>query len=225
MEAISGNSGTLMQVAASGGEAAAIPTPWMNPGLCDISPNRSELLVAGSAGVGYDFPLWIVPIPAGTPRRLSDLLAHAATWSPDGQQIVYARGTDLFRANSDGSNSRKLRGLAGIPFAIRWSPNESVLRFTVQDPKTNSSSLWEMSAEGTELHPLLANWNRPPDECCGEWTPNGKYFVFQATRNGVTNIWAIPEKGALSPKRILHPVALTSGPMNFLVPACTGQRR
>jgi hypothetical protein len=141
-----GLGGPLMQVSASGGETAPILTPFQRLHLYDISSNRSELLAAGFTGVEPDAPLWALPIPAGPPRRLGEVLPHSATWSPDGQQIVYANGIDLYGANRDGTGSRKLIRLAGIPFSLQWSPDGSVLRFTVQDPKTNSNSLWEVSA-------------------------------------------------------------------------------
>ena len=48
--------------------------------------------------------------------------------------------------------------------------------------------------DGTNLHPLLASWNNPPSECCGSWTSDGKYFVFQSTRHGRTDVWALREK-------------------------------
>jgi Tol biopolymer transport system component len=208
----------LMQVSASGGETAPILTPFQFPRLYDISSNRSELLLAAFTGLEPEAPLWALPIPAGTPRRLGEVLAHSAAWSPDGQQIVYATGMDLYRANRDGTDSRKLISLAGIPSLLQWSPGGRLLRFTLHDSKTNSNSLWEVSAEGTELHPLLAGWNQPPNECCGTWTRDGKYFVFQSTRNGISNIWAIPEKGGPFRKTSGQPVVLTAGPMNFLAP-------
>jgi hypothetical protein len=63
------------------------------------------------------------------------------------------------------------------------------------------------------LHRLLSGWHDPPDECCGKWTADGKYFVFQS-RN---QIWALPRKGsyfAPEPK----PVALTSSPLTLSSP-------
>ena len=207
----------LTQVAASGGETALILTSFQGTHLHDVSPDRSELLVSGSTGTP-EAPLWALPIPAGTARRFADVIGHAATWSVDGQQIVYAKGSDLYRANRDGTDSRKLVSLAGIPSSPRWSPDGGVLRFTVQDPKTNSGSLWEVSGDGSHLHRLLEGWNTPPDECCGNWTPDGKYFVFQSTRNRVTNVWAICEKGEFFRKTTREPMVLTTGPMDFLAP-------
>jgi Tol biopolymer transport system component len=68
---------------------------------------------------------------------------------------------------------------------------------------------------------LLPGWNQPPAECCGNWTPDGKYFVFQATRNGKTEIWAIRERNGLlgSFRKIgREPVQLTAGQLNSLTP-------
>ena len=40
---------------------------------------------------------------------------------------------------------------------------------------------------------LLPGWNNPVRECCGRWTPDGRYFLFVSTHNRRTNIWALPE--------------------------------
>ncbi len=209
---------TLAQVSTAGGETALIPMPFNLPNLLDISPNRSELLVAGFAATEPEAPLWVFPLPAGSPHRVGDLLVHDGTWSPNGEKIVYANGHELYLANSDGSESRKLVTVTGVPSYPRWSPDGSILRFTVQDEKTNSSSLWEVSADGTGLRPFLPGWYNPPGECCGNWTPDGKYFVFPSTRNGKTNIWCIREKGGLLQKASREPVQLTAGPMDYAGP-------
>jgi len=213
----SGGGTVLAQVSASGGETAIIPTSFQLPTILDISPVRSELLVAGSSLSG-DSQLTVLPVPAGSARRLGNIMAHDGTWSPDGQMILYANGPDLYVAKNDGSGSRKIVTTAGIPFSLRWSPDAEILRFTVQDTKTNSSSIWEVSAHGANLHPLLPGWNNPSEECCGNWTPDGKYYVFQSGRNGRTDIWAIHERHGLLRKTTSQPFQLTSGPMNTFSP-------
>src|SRR5579863_4025126 len=209
----------LAQVSAAGGETAALRTPVPFPQFGDISPNRSELLVTGAVGTEPEAPFWILPIPAGEPHRLGGLLGHDATWSPDGSRIAYAKGSDVLVARGDGNESRQLVTTPGRPWWLRWSPDGTQLRFTVYDPKTNSFALWEVLADGSNLHPLLSGWNNPPAECCGNWTPDGNYFVFQSTREGRTAIWAIREKSVLLHKLDRTPVKLTAGPMNFLAPA------
>jgi Tol biopolymer transport system component len=108
----------------------------------------------------------------------------------------------------------------------RWSPDQKTLRFTAQDPRSQAESLWEVSADGSNLHPLLPGWNNPSAECCGNWTPDGRYFVFQSARNGRTDIWAIREKGGFLRKPDKAPVQLTTGPLDFggPLPSRDGQR-
>jgi Tol biopolymer transport system component len=152
----------------------------------------------------------------GAPRRLVDVVALDATWTPDGQKITYSHGPDLFLTRRDGAEPRKLVTTAGRSQWLRWSPDGVRLRFTLAaNPFTNLGSLWEVSADGTNLHPLLPGWNDPPAECCGSWTPDGKYFVFQSRRNGTAHLWALREKGSLFRRATSEPVQLTTGPMNL----------
>ena len=216
----------IANVSAGGGESGVLPTPLGSPTLLDISPSRSELLVFDATSTALGWPLWVLPVPAGTAHRLGSLLAEDATWSPDGREIVYVRGRDLYRAKSDGAESRKLVSLPDTAFWPRWSPDGTRIRFTLGDTfnRIGALSIWELSADGTNLHPLLPGWNQPPAECCGNWTPDGKYFVFQATRNGKTEIWAIHEsrggiaRFARSGRPASEPVQLTGGQLNSLAP-------
>jgi len=179
----------LAQVSTAGGETQTIPTGIRNPSLLDISAERSELLVESRAGEELENPLWVMPTLGGAPRRLGNIVAHDATWSPGGDKVFYAKGNDLFLAKKDGSESRKVTTLPGVASWLRWSPDGSRVRFTM-----NGSELWEVASDGTNAHALLPAWNSPPAECCGNWTPDGKHFVFQSRHQGREHIWAIPEK-------------------------------
>ncbi len=224
-ELVGGNF-ALAQVSASGGETALVPTPFENIDLWDIAADHSQLLISGSSGWTSELPLWTLPLPAGTARRLGDVIGHEAAWSPDGQHIVYAHGTDLYTAKNDGTDVRKLASGSGIYSWPRWSPDGKVLRFTVRNPRTNSTSIWELAADGSKLHRLFEGWNNASAECCGNWTPNGRYFVFQSTRNGKTDVWAFREAGSLFGKLFSDPVVLTAGPISCFspVPALDGRR-
>lgn len=208
----------LTQVSVAGGETVGLASPLHNIWVQDISHNGAELLVSSHVTFEHEAPLWILPVLGGSPRRLGDLVGHGAAWSRDGQRIVYANGSELFIAGNDGTDSRKLVTTQGRIQWPRWSPDGSRLRFTVQDPKSNSPSLWEVVADGSNLHPLLPGWNNPAAECCGNWTPDGRYFVFQSTRNWATNVWAIREQSAPFMKADRAPVQLTFGPLNFYAP-------
>jgi len=209
-------------VSIAGSETALIETPFRFPRLADISPDHAQLLVVGFNGSESDAPLWTMPTLGGTPRRIGEILAHDATWTPQGD-IVYANGPDLYWAKPDGSSTRKLATVSGIPMWLRLAPDGRVLRFTIRDPGTDALSLWEMSDNGTNLHALLPGWNEPAAECCGNWSPDGKYFAFQSSRNGRSNIWVRRETTNFV--RLGSRVwQLTAGPMNFSAPVFSSDR-
>lgn len=208
----------LSQVAAVGGDTSAIAVPFAVNRIGDISPDGSSLLVPAFVAQENEAPLWILPLPTGAPRRLGSLSGHDGTWSPDGQRVLFANGSDLFVAKTDGMESTKLASASGFAWWPRWSRDGSHIRFSVFDSTTGAESIWEMQANGTSLHPLLPGWNNPPQECCGNWTTDGKYFVFQSSRNGQTHIWAMTENGG-SLRKAGVPVELTSGPMSYFMPA------
>ncbi|HEY6339775.1 MAG TPA: winged helix-turn-helix domain-containing protein [Candidatus Sulfotelmatobacter sp.] len=207
---------TLAQVSAQGGEVVPLSTSLHNGGIGDIFPAGRGLLATSAE---MDGPLWVVPLPGGSAQRLADLLAHDATVSPDGKKLVYASGQTLYVANADGGDPRPLAKLKGTIFRPRWSIDQKVIRFTLHDPGAELDSLWEISSTGTNLRPLFSGQqNDGSEQCCGVWTPDGKFFVYQSTYQGQTNIWALPEDRGLFHWRSSNPVQLTAGPLNFLGP-------
>ncbi len=210
----------VAESAATGGETVAIPTtlPLGDSGrrdLFDISPDGSQLLIPtyrnDSTPEGL---LWTLPILGGPARRLGNLEGHAGAWSPDGTTIAFSTGNEIDLARSDGSAPHRLLVTAGWSDDLSWSPGGKILRFTVTDPQTNNRSIWQASSDGSNLHPLLPGWNSSPNECCGRWTPDGKYFVFQAVRDGTANVWAMREHAGLFRSGRQEPVQLTTGLMN-----------
>jgi len=207
--------GRIAQVASSGGEVAPVLAPAPTMALLAVSPDGGTLLVADELGqTAFRGPLWEVPVLGGSPRKLGEAAGQAGAWSPDGQKIAYADGQDFFLANSDGSEPRKLFTGPDQVTDLTWSPDGSVIRFSVGDITGPRSAQWQISATGKDPLPLLPGWNLPSSDCCGRWTPDGKYFVFPS--KGV--IWARAETGGLFGKAKGQPFQLTSGPMYFFSP-------
>jgi Tol biopolymer transport system component/DNA-binding winged helix-turn-helix (wHTH) protein len=215
----------VSQVSTSGGETAILPTILGDVILEDIAPNGSELLVKASEGTAAEGSVWAIPLPAGSPRRLGDLAVTSARWSPGAKELVFSKGQDIFIANSDGGAPLKLASVGGHGYDLRFSPDGQRIRFTVSDPKNGSESLWELNRDGSGLRPLLRAWNDSPQECCGNWTRDGKYFLFQSFRAGRNNIWALPERRHWFGGQA-EPVQLTNGPLDFTspVPSRDGKR-
>ena len=206
----------IAEMSLAGGEPRKIsvaPSADMIP--VDLSPDGSELLVVDGKGAPPKGPIWSVPLLGASPRRLGDAAAETAAWSSDGKMLAYSNLSDLFVAKADGTQPRQLLTVRGDIKHVVWSPDNRRLRFDTTESVggLGQQLAWEVSADGTNLHRLLGGWHNPPDECCGKWTADGKYFVFQS-RN---QIWALAGRGTL-----LHPeprlVQLTSSPLTLSSP-------
>jgi serine/threonine protein kinase/Tol biopolymer transport system component len=222
----------LSQVSASGGEISQIPTPFQNAFLHDVSPSRSELLIDSlnsnsgflNSGAG---PAWIVPVPAGSPRRVGDFLVNTAAWSPDGQQLAYSLGPDIYLAQWDGTKPRKLITLTGWCWDLQFSPDAKRLRITIRNPVATTFSLWEVGIDGADLRPLLPqSFHQAPGECCGRWSADGRYYFFATLHNGSSQIWALREGSGLLHSGSSDPLPITTGPLSYssLTPALSGSR-
>lgn len=146
-----GRSPFLYQVSSTGGDTSQVLSQ-MNF-MMDISKDRSEFLGAEPTAAMTDFPIWIVPLPTGAPRRLGSITGQDATWSPDGQKIAYAKGQELYVTSRDGSDSHKIITVEGRPVWIRWSPIKNVLRFT--QTGATGGSLWEFPLTGVIFIPCF----------------------------------------------------------------------
>lgn len=209
------------QVATVGGESGVIDSSLKSPVALAISPDGSSLLVASPAILPVA-PLWVQPIPGGQPRRLGHVEAHSASWSPDGHRIAYSTTTGLFTVRSDGTDALQLVTIdpetGEQVYWPRWSTDAERLRYSLYDPRTGKHSLWEVSANGAGAHALLPGWNSAANACCGSWTTDGRFFVFAATQNGRSDIWAIPNRTDLLRQTSLQPVQVTAGPISFSSP-------
>jgi Tol biopolymer transport system component/predicted Ser/Thr protein kinase len=210
----------LAQVSSTGGETSAIPAPVKSMAIYDISADHSQLLVGNMVPTGSRVtPLWAVPLPAGSPRRLGDILGRSGGWSRDGRQLVFVKGSDLFLANADGTAAHFLVSAPGpgSAYAVAFSPDGSRIRFSLRD-EANSNSLWEVRSDGSNLRQLLKGWHTPPNECCGRWTGDGRYYVFESGVGQARDIFALPDSTSIFRKASTTPTQLTTGPIIYSTP-------
>jgi Tol biopolymer transport system component/DNA-binding winged helix-turn-helix (wHTH) protein len=227
---------SLAQVSVEGGTPLPLPLPLeqplSNPDILDISPDRSNLLVSSGSGSEVERPFWVIPTVGGSPRRVGDVAGHAGAWSRDGSRIVFARGSALFLAASDGTDSRKVLDTPGIPYSIRWAPpaRADVLRFSMLSPGLGPRTLWEVSSDGTGLRSFLRNWiagaAEPDSDDNGNWAANGKYYLFRALRGRVSSVYAVRAFRRFPRAFEGPPVLIYSTPMEFssLAPHPDGKR-
>lgn len=215
-ETLPGNLRSLAQVSTTGGEVVHLPNPHNMPRVLDLSRDETELLVGNpeNTGVGEDSTadsLWVQPVAGGSPRRVGSLLVNDAAWGVQPATIVYGDGDSVYLINQDGTDSHKLLTQPGSPYSFSFSPDGQVLRFSRHTNSGSSNAIMEASARGTGLHELFPG-------CCGKWTPDGRYFVFQSDQDGRTDLWALPESGFVWKNAGSRPIQLTAGPLEFEAP-------
>lgn len=205
----------IAQLSISRGDVSAFPSPVPNLYLLGSSTDGAELLGEEYPANTPDYPgrLWSVPVIGGLPRRVGAMLANDAAWSPDGTMLVYCNRGDLFLANSDGTEARKLASVAGLAYAPQVSPDGARIRFSVMDLNSRGRSLWEVTREGGDLRPLLPGWHTPPEEENGKWTADGKYYVFQSRGQ----IWALSGSSGFG-RSLTVPSQLTDSPLSLSSP-------
>jgi eukaryotic-like serine/threonine-protein kinase len=203
---------TVGEISTSGGDPTTIAMPAPNMAPVALSPDSSEFVLLASNGAPPSGPLWNLPVLGGSPRRLGDIEGNSAAWSPDGKMLAYGRDSSLFMANADGGAPHRLITMKEGGFLTNpvWAPDGSHLRFDLHEASFRfRRSIWEVAADGTQLHELLPGWSKAPTGfSSGRWTADGKYFAFVSGGQ----IWVLPRKGDLfRPKP--SPILITFSPM------------
>jgi eukaryotic-like serine/threonine-protein kinase len=222
-----GQSGSrrIAQVSVKGGQTAPVNTNLRSPEVVDLSRDGATLLVfEGGVNSNYSFNFpWLIPLPAGEPRRLRDLEVQDARLLPNGG-IVFSDARGLQVLEKNGATARKLLDVPPLPYALSVAADGERIGFTVGGDNS-PTSLREIGVDGTGFRELLREGQDVPPVCCGTWTPNGKYFVFQGRHEGRADIWALPaERGFFRNSRA--PVRLTHGPLSYsgLAPSRDGKQ-
>jgi serine/threonine protein kinase len=214
----------IRSVSLDDGSVRPVEKPFAGIELVDVSPSGSELLVTqldkGFPPSASQRTLWRLPLLSGPPRRVGNIFPDDAAWSPDGRTIVYTNESEqsLNLVDADGSNPRKLASLPGSPFKPRWSPDGKLIRTSVSDPKGVGVSLWQLDASGRNVARMLPGWSTPSQAWTGNWTREGRYFLFTGLQAGTKNIWALRDKRDLLRRNGAQPVQLTDGPVDFYQP-------
>jgi Tol biopolymer transport system component len=208
---------SLEEVSAAGGESAPVPTPFEDIGLEGIARDGSALFVTNLKLTERPTATWALPLPTGAPRRIAQFGSSSVAPTPDGNRLLLSSRSELYVADSTGQNPQKILSVDGHIDQLQISPDGSRLRFTLDDTPSGSSTLWEANRDGSGAHPLFSESSDSQHECCGKWTPDGKYFVFESFRGGHSNIWVLPE-GEGWWNRHAKPVQLTNGPLDFSYP-------
>ncbi len=208
---------SAFQIPLGGGSPAVLDSssPGFLPG--DISLDGSQLLFVPHK-MSAPAPARVMDLASASVRDIPGIIdSGSMAWAP-GKKLVFAQGSDLFIAGQDGSGRRKLLTAPAMISSIGFSPDGTRMRMSVVDKLKFVGALWEARADGSGLHELLPGWHPIPQECCGTWTADGRYYVFQSFQRGSSKIWILPDTQVSLRKTPPVPVLLTTDLLNFSSP-------
>lgn len=207
---------SVAEVLAKGGQSTAAVTGVPNPELCDLSQDGQAMLLRSLRhSRDEDAPVYIQPKDDAA-RRVGNILAYDAAWYPDAKRILYSANGGVYSSDTAGVSQQRLFSVPGNAYWFRWAPDGRTLRFSVIDPKTEETSIWEVSVDGTNPHRLFSRL--PFRQCCGTWTPDGKFYLFQAWIGDAYQIWAQRERPRFLLSTENQPFRLVFGAMNYRGP-------
>jgi Tol biopolymer transport system component/DNA-binding winged helix-turn-helix (wHTH) protein len=209
----------LRQILLNGNEDTPVAGIAPDVVVKNLSPDGTTFLSISQTDltVGRPSPLWIEPVIGGPSRRIGNFVSNDAAWSPDGNSLAFALGHELHFASHEGTGDRIVARAPGTIIYPRWSPDGRRVRYSVSAAQSELT-IWEVSADGTNAHPLDFQWSGTPMEGYGEWTADGRFYIFASKRDGVSNLWAIEEETDWLHRRRLEPIQLTAGPINYSRP-------
>jgi Tol biopolymer transport system component/DNA-binding winged helix-turn-helix (wHTH) protein len=209
----------IVQTSSKGGDVILLPVPLKAPIVQDLSKDGTELLVANDEG-SQGRSIWVLPVAGGSPHRVGTVLTSWGPWGPgldfaafaeDGTHILYSQAHDIYSVRRDGSALRKILTVGHLTTDFRYSPDFQLLRFSQFDPY-EEQKIMSASADGTRLYKLV-------DGRSGEWTPDGRYFIFSRQFGLRSDLWAMQESGRFRGRmRNDAPIQLTAGPLDFQFP-------
>ena len=137
--------------------------------------------------------IWTMPVLGGPAKRLGNITARGASYSPDGKRIAFNEKESVYVCDSAGQNVKELWNTHHmVPGNPVFSPDSKKLRVTVSRStlEVDLTRIWELNVDGSNPHflPLPDHWAEDTD-LNGIWTPGGKHFVFSSNKGGANNLY------------------------------------
>ena len=133
---------------------------------------------------------------AAAPAALLAGKAFAAAPKPSKGVMLMNRigpsSSELYIANADGSNERKLLQSSVLDYHASFSADGQSVIFTSERNGDGQSDLFRCRLDGTGIQPLVVG---APVDDAGVLSPDGSRLAFVSTRQGYrTNIWVLDLK-------------------------------
>jgi serine/threonine protein kinase len=185
-----------VEMSVKGGATAPLRAAIGTMSILDISPDGSEFLLLQSNlnDETQRGTIWTMPMLGGAAKRLGNITARGASYSPDGKLIAFNEKESVYVCDNAGQNVKEIWNTHHmVPGNPVFSPDSKKLRVTVSRStlEVDLTRIWELNVDGSNPHllPLPQHWPEDSATDSGIWTPGGKHFVFTSYKDGSNNLY------------------------------------
>jgi eukaryotic-like serine/threonine-protein kinase len=207
-----------VEMSLKGGATAPLRADIGSMSILDISPDASEFLLAQSDlnDETQRGTIWTMPLLGGAGRRLGNVTGRGAAYSPDGKWIAFNENESVYLCGVDGQNVKEVWNTHHmVQDNPAFSPDSKKIRVTVSrsNLEDDLTRIWELNVDGSNPHlvPLPDQWPADAAVYGGIWTPGGKHFVFNSSKDGANNLYEYIEPQWYEWWKKPYAVKLTSG--------------
>jgi TolB protein len=156
-------------------------------GAPDWAPDGATIALTGPDATGQSI-FTMNPDGTGVRRLIARPYTANPSWSPDGRQLAYDNGAEIYIADADGANVRELT--AGV--SPSWSPDGRSIAYVSFNAEWNSDiSVVELSSgRVTRLT------DGPGLDAFPDWSPRGDQIAFVSDREGSWSLFTMKPDGS-----------------------------
>ena len=207
-----------VEMSVKGGATAPVRAAIGSMIILNISPDGSEFLLLQNDlnDETQRGTIWTMPVLGGAGKRLGNVTARGAAYSPDGKLIAFNERESVYVCGTDGQNVKELWNTHHmVPGNPSFSPDSKRIRVTVSRSalETDVTRIWELNVDGSNPHllPLPDHWPEDTGTYNGIWTPGGKHFVFGSGKDSAENLYEYIEPRSYEFWKKPYAVKLTTG--------------
>ncbi len=145
---------------------------------------KGDFIAFLSSREGHDV-IFLIPPLSGSPREItriaegtSSAVLGAMPWSPDGKELLYTSGDQLWKVDIRTRVQTRLKDVGDVGGGAAWSPDGRWIAF--ERWQEERPGIWMIPAEGGEAVQLVVDMHGNSQPA---WSADGRSLVFLSDRN------------------------------------------
>ena len=195
----------LCKLSLHSGEITRVPLNLPLAALVAVSPDGAKLLIGEFGRLDDQSNAWVFSSTGKVLHRIAEGSSGAFAWAP-ASRIVYARGSDIWTSNDDGTLEAQVFHSSGFVEGVGWSSDAKRIWYTAAGPGTSPAVVGEVDADGGGQRRVLQEKGPGRGFCCGFWSASGASFGFMSMSGHLNTLVTVPDHSWV---RYFHPQSIS----------------